>query len=112
MKAFQKLEFLVRDYRNLGLKPKTPIEDIDLEKLHDKMELYLQTKLEAKQQHDLQEVRDQINLCFEELSCYCLPHPGEEVAENEEYSGQIDDLRPQFKYLLADYCRRVFSEKL
>mmetsp|Transcript_11982 Transcript_11982/g.13795 ORF Transcript_11982/g.13795 Transcript_11982/m.13795 type:complete len:523 (+) Transcript_11982:304-1872(+) len=107
---FQKLEFLVRDFRNLDLEDEP--EDNDLDMIHEQMEEYLQNVLSQKFQKDLKEVRDQIELCYEDVSCYCLPYPGEAVAEKKKYDGSVKKIRPVFKFLLSDYCRRVFGEKL
>mmetsp|Transcript_7221 Transcript_7221/g.9417 ORF Transcript_7221/g.9417 Transcript_7221/m.9417 type:complete len:524 (+) Transcript_7221:263-1834(+) len=107
---FQKLEFLVRDFRNLELEDDP--EDNNLDIIHEQMEEYLQSVLSQKFQKDLKEVRDQIELCYEDVSCYCLPYPGEHVAERKKYDGNVKKIRPIFKFLLSDYCRRVFGEKL
>mmetsp|Transcript_2887 Transcript_2887/g.3400 ORF Transcript_2887/g.3400 Transcript_2887/m.3400 type:complete len:550 (+) Transcript_2887:2-1651(+) len=107
---FQKLEFLVRDFRNLDLEDEP--EDNDISLLHEQMDAYLQDVLSQKFQKDLKEVRDQIELCYEQLSCFCLPYPGEHVAERKGYDGSIDKVRKHFLFLLGDYVRRVFGERL
>mmetsp|Transcript_10855 Transcript_10855/g.14132 ORF Transcript_10855/g.14132 Transcript_10855/m.14132 type:complete len:548 (-) Transcript_10855:96-1739(-) len=110
MHPFQKLEFLVRDFRNLDLEDDP--EDNDLDDLHKQMDTYLQDVLSQKFQKDLKEVRDQIELCYEDVSCFCLPYPGEDVAEKKGYDGSINKVRKHFLYLLGDYVRRVFGERL
>lgn len=76
------------------------------------MDEYLQDVLSQKFQKDLKEVRDQIELCYEKVSCFCLPYPGEDVAEKKGYDGSIEKVRKHFRYLLGDYVRRVFSQRL
>lgn len=104
---FQKLEFLVRDFSHFR-----KAKGDDLEALQQQMADYLEKVMSSKFQKDLKEVRDQVELCYEEISCYCLPHPGHEVAEGDEFDGEINVIRPKFRRLLGDYVRRVFNDRI
>jgi len=104
-RPFQRLELLVRDWQDF--------HDIDgtLEEIHDDMRSYLDEVLRERRQKDLKEVREQIKLCFEDVSCWLLPHPGMEVIK-KTFDGDIDKISPEFRRLAADYIRRVFSKRM
>lgn len=105
---FQKLEFLVRDFGKLSRKK-------DLQELQEDMSKYLEKVMSSNFQKDLKEVRDQVELCYEQISCYCLPHPGHEVSEIDgefNESGDVSTIRDLFKRLLGDYVRRVFNDRI
>lgn len=76
------------------------------------MQEYLDKVLSQKFQKDLAEVRDQIEICYQDVSCYCLPHPGTDVSEKKTYDGSINSIREEFRRLLGDYVRSVFSKRL
>lgn len=107
IKPFQKLEFLVRDFSKFE-----DLEESSLDELHQEMATYLESVLSQKFQKDLAEVRDQIELCYEDISCYCLPHPGTDVSEKKSYDGNVKSIRYEFKRLLGDYVRGVFAKRV
>mmetsp|Transcript_52023 Transcript_52023/g.104339 ORF Transcript_52023/g.104339 Transcript_52023/m.104339 type:complete len:600 (+) Transcript_52023:49-1848(+) len=104
-KAFQRLEFLVRDWPEVEL----------LLEGDEFMDSYIRkTVMEEKASKDLQETREQITSCFENISCFMLPHPGLAVTR-KAYDGQITGgkgLEPEFRELLDRYMRRVFGVHL
>mmetsp|Transcript_11887 Transcript_11887/g.14357 ORF Transcript_11887/g.14357 Transcript_11887/m.14357 type:complete len:562 (+) Transcript_11887:92-1777(+) len=102
-KAFQRLEFLVRDWPEIEL-----LND-------DFMNKYIKsTVFEAKNSKDLRETRDQITSCFENINCFMLPHPGL-VVTRKTYDGAITGgkgLEDDFRTSLDTYMRRVFGINL
>ena len=102
---FQRLEFLVRDWQSFD------DEGASLSVLRKDMNAYLEQVLENKDHKDLKQVREQIAQCFEVVSCYLLPHPGLEVP-NKSYDGAVDKIRPEFRRMLSDYVRHVFTQRL
>jgi atlastin len=102
---FQRLEFLVRDWQSFD------DETATLAVLRQDMDAYLDQVLEKKEHTDLKQVREQIAQCFESVSCYLLPHPGLDVP-NKTYDGAVDKIRPEFRRMLSDYVRRVFTQRL
>jgi atlastin len=103
VKAFQRLEFLVRDWPELDL-------------LNDEfMNKYIRsTVFEAKGSKDLRETRDQITSCFENIGCFMLPHPGLAVTR-KNYDGAITGakgLEMEFRTSLDTYMKRVFGLNL
>eukprot|EP00924_Labyrinthula_sp_SR-Ha-C_P003089 maker-scaffold_50-snap-gene-1.6-mRNA-1 protein AED:0.01 eAED:0.01 QI:99/1/1/1/0.5/0.33/3/525/524 len=103
---FQKLEFLVRDFRNLDIDE----EEIDFDDVQEQFSAYLEEVMSSSGHRDLAEVRNQISVCFEEINCYCLPHPGTKVTEKRrKFDGAVSGLNPEFKELLEDFIYRVFK---
>lgn len=100
-KPFQKIEFLVRDWQNFE-------EEEDLEKMHAEMKEYLDSVIAERDAKDLQDTRDQIVSCFENINCYGLVHPGSAVTK-KKYTGDIKAMDPTFLSLIDVYCRKVFD---
>ena len=100
---FQKIEFLVRDWQNFD----TEDED-DIAAMEAEMAVYLEHVTAERAASDLKETRDQINACFEEVSCFMMTHPGFGVIKNK-YDGERDLIEPLFMRLLDRYCERVFD---
>jgi len=98
---FQKMEFLVRDWQNFE-------DDEDLPACEAEMTTYLETVLAQRAGSDLKATREQINSCFEDISCYLLTHPGFGVTK-KRYTGNVDVVEPTFLAFLDRYCRRVFA---
>ena len=106
LRPFQRIEFLVRDWQNF-----THEDGGSLEDMQEDMRVYLKEILDEREQKDLKQVRDQIHDCFETVSCFLLPHPGIEVT-SRSYDGDVKKIRPEFRRLLSEYVRRVFSSRL
>ena len=68
---FQKIEFLVRDWQNFETE-----DEQDLESMEREMAEYLEHVTAERSATDLKETREQINSCFEEISCFMMTHPG------------------------------------
>ena len=104
IRPFQRLEFLVRDWQNFE-------DESDFDQMRTEMDEYLDQILGSRTQQDLADTREQINACFDELSCWLLPHPGFEVTK-KNYDGDVSKIRPEFLQLASKYLGRVFGEKL
>ena len=100
---FQKIEFLVRDWQNFDTEDET-----DIAGMEEEMAAYLEHVTAERAATDLKETRDQINSCFEEISCYMLTHPGFAVIKNK-YEGDVSKIEELFMRLLDRYCQRVFD---
>ncbi len=106
-RPFQRLEFLVRDWQDFDEEE----EDGPMEELRKGMKSYLEQVLNERSQKDLKQVREQIRDCFETVSCFLLPHPGFEITK-KTYDGDLSKLQPQFRRLLSEYVRLVFTARL
>ncbi|CAD6194565.1 unnamed protein product [Caenorhabditis auriculariae] len=98
-KPFQSLLFLVRDWSfpyeaEYGFQGGQRILDKRLE-------------LNEKQHEELQQLRVHIRSCFENISCFLMPHPGLRVATNPNFDGKLVDIEKEFQQQL-----RVMVPKL
>lgn len=100
-KPFQKIEFLVRDWQNFD-------EEEDYEEMEKEMEEYLDKVIADRDAKDLQDTREQIRSCFENVSCYAMTHPGMPVTR-KKYTGDVKAMDETFLNLLDRYCARVFN---
>jgi atlastin len=104
-RPFQRLEFLVRDWQSFE------DENAHLQEMRTAMDSYLKEVLDEREQKDLKQVRKQISDCFDVVSCYLLPHPGLDIPKGN-YDGNVATIRKEFRRMLSDYVRRVFSQRL
>lgn len=102
-KPFQKIEFLVRDWQNFE-------QEEDFDEMEKEMSFYLDTVIADREAKDLQDTREQILGCFEEVSCYAMTHPGMAVTK-KKYTGDVSAMDETFLKLLDRYCARVFDAK-
>lgn len=100
---FQKIEFLVRDWQNFDTE-----DEEDIAAMEAEMAAYLEDVTATRAASDLKDTRDQINSCFEEISCYMMTHPGFAVIKNK-YEGDVSKIEPLFMRLMDRYCERVFN---
>ena len=100
---FQKIEFLVRDWQNFDTEDEEDVAAMEVE-----MAAYLEHVTAERAASDLKETRDQINSCFEDVSCFMMTHPGFAVIKNK-YEGDVSKIEPLFMRLLDRYCQRVFD---
>jgi atlastin len=106
---FQHVEFLVRDWQHYEVgDDDAALDGVDYEALERSMADYLTKVLQERNAKDLQETREQIHTCFDQVTCYGLCHPGFEVTK-KRYGGDVSALEPLFLRLLDRYCRRVFE---
>ncbi|CAH1125712.1 unnamed protein product [Ceutorhynchus assimilis] len=86
---FQRLQFLVRDWRfpyeaNYGAVGGSQI---------------LEKRLEVNdhQHSELQSLRKHIRSCFSEIACFLMPHPGIRVATSPTFDGRLAEIDQEFK---------------
>ncbi|KAF9807108.1 hypothetical protein SFRURICE_018531 [Spodoptera frugiperda] len=91
-KPFQRLQFLVRDW---SFAYDHPYGSVGGEQLLKKRLLVRET-----QHEELQKVRQDIARCFEEVTCFLLPHPGLKVSTDPHFTGKLSDIDPEFKSCL------------
>jgi atlastin len=106
-KPFQQMEFLVRDWQHFDDEEDEEGEE-NYEAMEKSMEAYLDTVIAERDAKDLQDTREQIQSCFEKITCYGLSHPGFAVTK-KKFTGDVDSIEPQFLNLLDRYCARVFD---
>lgn len=87
-KPFQKLQFLIRDWSfpydaAYGMEGGTNI-------------LERRLQVSEKQHPELQSLRKHIRSCFQEISCFLMPHPGLKVATDQHFDGRLSDIEPEF----------------
>lgn len=100
-KPFQTMEFLVRDWQHFE-------DEDDYDQMEREMAEYLEKVISEREAKDLQETREQIQSCFEKITCYGLTHPGMAVIK-KNFQGEVSKMDETFLNLLDRYCRRVFS---
>ncbi|XP_078001092.1 atlastin-2-like [Glandiceps talaboti] len=100
-KPFQSLVFLVRDW-SFPYEAAYGFEggNATLDK---------RLKLSDKQHEELQQVRKHIRSCFQNISCFLLPHPGLKVATNPQFDGRLSDIDDDFKKQLKSLVPSLLS---
>jgi len=63
---------------NLDALPLQSMTEDEAKELQKEMDAYLEDVIKPRKQADLQSSREQITRCFEKISCFQLPHPGEQ----------------------------------
>ncbi|KOB73723.1 Uncharacterized protein OBRU01_10207 [Operophtera brumata] len=101
-KAFQVLEFLVRDWAN----------DFEYAYGNAGGQLYLDEILTIvpDQANELSELRRHILDSFETVSCFLMPHPGMNV-RRPDFKGSLNELEPDFIDNLKDLASSIFGAK-
>ena len=113
---FQRFEFLVRDSQ-YALQPKTPnvlTETTIVEReMTDKLE---ELFLASAHNSELRDKRMQLLECFDHISYFMLPSPGDAVVDGEingkEFDGDVNLIKDRFCTMLDLYVRVVFKEQL
>ncbi|XP_067011779.1 atlastin-like [Anabrus simplex] len=100
-KPFQKLLFLVRDW--------SYPYDADYGSAGGKFLLERRMKISNTQHPELQLLRKHISSCFQDISCFLLPHPGPKVATDRSFSGKLSDIDWEFKEHLRVLVPLVLS---
>jgi atlastin len=110
VKPFQKIEFLVRDWQHFEDDDNDDTTSIKYETIANSMMTYLEKVLAERDAKDLQDTREQILFCFEDITCFGLCHPGIAVTK-KRYTGTTYDIEPMFVQLIGQYCEHVFDAK-
>ncbi|WKY06407.1 hypothetical protein Q1695_006530 [Nippostrongylus brasiliensis] len=100
-KPFQSLQFLVRDWSfpyeaEFGYQGGQRVLDDRLQ-------------VSAKQHPELQQLRQHIRSCFENISCFLMPYPGIKVATNPDFNGCLTDIEPEFQQQLRVMVPRILD---
>lgn len=103
-KPFQKLCFLVRDWRSPSDHSYGAKGGLSL------LEEKLQIDTEDPDSSD-NKTRKRIDSCFETKTCFLLPYPGEKVSVDEEgtFKGQICDMKDNFVEKLREFVPMVLG---
>ncbi|XP_026743267.1 atlastin-like [Trichoplusia ni] len=91
-KPFQRLQFLVRDW---AVAYEYAYGAVGGQQLLNKL-----LQVREGQHEELKRVRQDIDRCFEEVTCFLMPHPGLKVSTNEHFNGKLSDVDPEFQKCL------------
>lgn len=62
----------------------------------------------AKQHVELAQLRTHIRRCFSSIRCFLMPHPGLEVATNQQFDGRLDVVDRSFRGALMELMPILF----
>lgn len=86
---FQRLQFLVRDWR---FPYEAPYGAIGGQQTLEK-----RLQVNEHQHPELQSLRKHIRSCFTEIACFLMPHPGIKVATSPTFDGRLSEIDQEFK---------------
>jgi atlastin len=93
---FQHISFLVRDWPNFTARSTI------IDKEHE-MHEYITDKVFARgKSEEINSTRDAIRRCYQNITCFCLPNPGQQVVA-KEYDGNIQDINKDFLSLVSRF---------
>ncbi|XP_075976680.1 atlastin-3-like [Anticarsia gemmatalis] len=99
-KAFQTLNFLIRDWMSAYEHPYG----------YEGGQALLQKRLapRSNEKQQLQQVREHIHSCFEKLVCFLMPHPGLAVGDRN-FRGRLCDITEHFRMSLLELVPSLFD---
>lgn len=86
---FQRLQFLVRDWR---FPYEAPYGAVGGQQILEK-----RLEVNDHQHSELQSLRKHIRSCFTEIACFLMPHPGIKVATSPTFDGRLGEIDSEFK---------------
>ncbi|CAH1977350.1 unnamed protein product [Acanthoscelides obtectus] len=86
---FQRLQFLVRDWR---FPYEAPYGAVGGQQILEK-----RLEINEHQHSELQSLRKHIRSCFTEIACFLMPHPGIKVATSPTFDGRLGEIDSEFK---------------
>ncbi|KAJ8925953.1 hypothetical protein NQ315_009806 [Exocentrus adspersus] len=86
---FQRLQFLVRDWR---FPYEAPYGAVGGQQILEK-----RLEVNEHQHTELQSLRKHIRSCFMEIACFLMPHPGIKVATSPTFDGRLGEIDSEFK---------------
>lgn len=100
-KPFQKLLFIVRDWsyayeHDFGWNGGNDL-------VNDRM------KITHKQTEDMKNLRIQLNSSFDQIQGFLMPYPGESVAQDQHFSGNLEEISSKFKNMLKELIPKLLS---
>jgi len=101
--AFQRLEFLIRDYQHYEYEDD---DEVDYKACRKQMADFLAETF-ATDKHD-EGTRKRIMGMFNPISCFGLPYPGKCVNRNS-WNGDLSEINKDFKILIEKYFEEMFS---
>ncbi|XP_026743320.1 atlastin-like [Trichoplusia ni] len=97
-KPFQRLQFLVRDWSFPHDYPYGPVGGQQL----------LDKRLKV---HEGQHLEQHITGCFEEATCFLMPHPGMKVRTDSHFTGKLSDIDPEYQTHLNQLVPLLLSSE-
>lgn len=99
-KAFQKLIFIVRDWpfafeTDYGWNGKTVMNET--------------LAVTDDQADDMRRLRDGIQLSFDEVTGFLMPHPGTIVAQTNKFTGDLQQISPEFVNYTKELVPAIFA---
>ena len=122
-KPFNDLMFLIRDWQHFSddwqdtndtINPGVATTHLYQQPMHEQPmheqlmheqlmhEQYMHEVMMNKTNHDQTSTRQQIINCYQSIKCFCLPHPGTNVA-NGSFTGNLDDIDPFFLHKINQF---------
>ncbi|XP_065300260.1 atlastin-2-like [Dermacentor albipictus] len=102
-KTFQKLLFLVRDWR--------AEQDYEYGAKGGRELLKKRLAIKEGQAEELKELRQRIKSCFSEIGCFLMPPPGDKVASGKSFEGRLDDISEDFRAKLEELIPSILASK-
>ena len=65
----------------------------------------------TKKNTDLNKLRETLKSCYEKMSCYLLPHPGEKLSSTLNFSGNVNAINANFRYELKLFIDSMLNEE-
>ena len=60
---------------------------------------------------DLNKIRETLKSCYEKMSCYLLPHPGEKLSSTLNFSGNVNAINANFRNELKLFIDSMLNEE-
>ena len=60
---------------------------------------------------DLNKIRETLKSCYEKMSCYLLPHPGEKLSSTLNFSGNVNAINASFRNELKLFIDSMLNEE-
>lgn len=76
------------------------------------MQSYITDVLDRNGVDELADVRETLRSCFDDIHCFQLPRPGDQVVEDPSYDGSVTCIRQSFRLLLHRYMQSTFQVRL
>jgi atlastin len=100
---FQALDFLCRDWRHFK-------KDFTVQQCKDQMAEHQAKFLDPAKVKE-KTTAEVLNKMFGRIGCFCLPHPGFTIQE-EDWTGAVEDIDKDFVRMTDVYVREVFNADL
>jgi len=65
----------------------------------------------ANMHDDLKGVREHLRSCFDEISCFLMPHPGLQVSTNHSFEGSVEQMESEFVVQMKKLIPSIVDEK-